>query len=437
MRRSELILAAALLVSNGAWIGYVRSTSRDAPEGGDEPPLAGTTSNARAPGTLEPAAAAPTVAHAPGVATAPAAPSSPATPSAVDLASAPPGRRAPDSTSPPQESGAGSSGAPSRPVARTPVPPLDRPASTKPSSDAATTAVAREAARVAASRVRGLAADVLQIEDPRRREEGLDAIELALRSPDGPTAMEALRSLYELRDVPYEKSRFRPAVLARLGDPDRSVRGAAAFALMNVAPEPADTERLLDVLESHPPEEAPGLIVAAWLSKNRVEGRLAALYVRALGVDDERSAVSAASELRGMWVTAEVEDAVLAVWRRTRTHSGWNHILGQITPTREPRVRVIFELLEPDTTDAPQLLDRALEARSLDPAAKPLAVELALGALRKAPNSMIRTLMLKVVRDDGTIADAAALRAYAANSMVGDAARRAALEAADAIERRR
>src|SRR5207249_4148485 len=148
-------------------------------------------------------------------------------------------------------------------------------------------------------------ADILQIEDQSRRDRGLNALEAALRSPEPAVATAALRALYGIRDVSYEKGRFRDAVLSRLDDDDAQVRGAAA----------------------------------------------------------------------------EVEDAVLVAWRRTKDSPAgglWNHILGQVTPTREPRVRVIFEILKADRTDAPQLLERALDARSLDPAAKPVAVRLAL-----------------------------------------------------------
>jgi len=351
------------------------------------------------------------------------------------------GLRAPDLAAPPRAPASDSAPSPSastRPTAGGAVRPVAAPQARAPVE--AATGTTPGAANDIAKRLQGWKEDVLQIEDAKRREEGLDAIEVALRSTDPTTAAGALRSLYDLRDVPYDKSRFRNAVLSRLDDPDARVREAATFALMQVKHEDGDVDRLLDAVEAHLAEGSRGLVVAAWLSKNRVEGRLADLFVRALGVEDARGAVDAANALCSMWVTSEVEDATLAAWRRTKDDPAgglWNHILGQISPTRDSRVRVIFEILKADRTDAPQLLGRALESQSLDPYARPLAVRLALEGLPKAPNSMIRTLLIKVVRDNGTLTDVPTLRAFAANSMVGEDVRRAAAEAADAIERRR
>lgn len=406
MRRSDVVLLGALVASNIGWAAYALTGRRD-------PAPNGVTAEAALPPAAVPEAPRPATprAHPPELA-APASARTTTSGGEGDVAS-PPARATSRPEGPPPRPRAAAG-----PTAGAPVGPVDD----------------------AARRLKGWKEDVLQIEDAKRREEGLDAIEAALRSTDPTTAAGALRSLYDLRDVPYDKQRFRHAVLSRLDDGDARVREAAAFALMQVKPEDRDVDRLLDALAAHPDGGSRGLVVAAWLSKNRVEGRLADAFVRALGVEDARAAVDAANALRGMWVTSEVEDAVLAAWRRTKDDPAgglWNHILGQITPTREPRVQAIFEILEADRTDAPQLLDRALDARSLDTAAKPLAVRLALEGLPKAPNSMIRTLFLRVVRDHGTLTDVPTLRAFAANSMVGEEVRRAATEAADAIERRR
>ncbi len=298
-------------------------------------------------------------------------------------------------------------------------------------------ATSPDAKRAASAQVDGWKGDVLQIADPGRREAGLVAFEGAIRTGDAALASAALRSLYALRDAAYDKSRLREAVRSRLDDGDPDVRSAAAYALMNVVPDDSDAERFLHAAEAHPDEAGP-LIVGAWLAKGRVEGRLAALYVRRLGSADVNVAMNAANDLRGMWVTAEVEDAVLAAWRSARGQwSGPWHILGQIQPTREPRVRMIFEVLKEDRSDAPQLLDRALEERNLEPAAKPVAASLAAESLATAPNAMIRRLCLKVLRQVGTSEQETALRAYAANTMVAEDLRRAAEEVADVVARRR
>jgi len=417
MKTSEIVLLSALVATNAAWAAYAFTRGGGA---APAPDTADGSAAREAPRPSDPRARAEVGARAP------------------ELAAPPTARR-------PADTGAAATAEAATPPSRPVAAPLPAAAASPPSRapvavPPATGAIAASANDVA-KRLQGWKEDVLQIEDARRREEGLDAIEVALRSTDATTAAGALRSLYDLRDVPYDKQRFRNAVLSRLDDPDARVREAATFALMQVKHEDGDVDRLLDAVEARLAEGSRGLVVAAWLSKNRVEGRLADLFVRALGVEDARAVANTANLLRGMWVTAEVEDAVLAAWRRTKDDrgegDGWNYILGQISPTREPRVRAIFELLRVDHTDTPQLLNRALEAQNLDPAAKPLAVTLALEGLPKAPNSMIRAVLIKVVRDNGTLTDVPALRAFAANSMVGEDVRRAATEAADTIERRR
>ncbi len=284
--------------------------------------------------------------------------------------------------------------------------------------------------------VAGWTRDVLQIEDPSRREAGLVAIGRAIADRDSALAAAALRALYGLRDATYDKHRFREAVRARLDDADGGVRAAAAYALLQVEPDASDVDRVLDAAEANPGDTSQ-LIVAAWLSERRVEGRLADLYVKALGAADERTGKDISNQLRGMWVTEEVEDAVLAVFAKRTSDRLWWHILGQIKPTRAARVRVFFEVLAEDRNDPPQLLGRALQAGNLEPEAGALAADLAAAALPKAPNVLTRRLMLQILREQGTAEHAAALQAYADNEMVAEALRReAAAVAAVAAGRR-
>lgn len=288
----------------------------------------------------------------------------------------------------------------------------------------------------AKQQVAGWTRDVLQIEDPSRRESGLVAIGRAIADRDPALAAAALRSLYGLRDATYDKHRFREAVRARLDDADGGVRAAAAYALLQVEPDASDVDRVLDAAEANPGDTSQ-LIVAAWLSERRVEGRLADLYVKALGAADERTGKDISNQLRGMWVTEEVEDAVLAVFAKRTSDRLWWHILGQIKPTRAARVRVFFDVLAEDRNDPPQLLGRALQAGNLEPEAAALAADLAAAALPKAPNVLTRRLMLQILREQGTAEHAAALQAYADNEMVAEALRReAAAVAAVAAGRR-
>jgi hypothetical protein len=139
-------------------------------------------------------------------------------------------------------------------------------------------------------------------------------------------------------------------------------------------------------------------------------------------------------------VAPEVEQAVVDAWRRRPAPSGdglWLHILGQIRPTREPRVRLIFEILRQDRSDAPQLLSRALEARNLDASAVGVAATLAAESLRSAPNQFARRLCLDVLRTNGTREQLGLVRDFADNPMVAEELRREARTVADTIAGRR
>jgi hypothetical protein len=294
-----------------------------------------------------------------------------------------------------------------------------------------------EETRRAAEQVKQWRADVLQIEDPARREAALRAFEDAMRSRDEVLATAALRTIHSLRDAAYDKSRFRDAVRSRLEDESDNVRRAAVFAMTGVDPEPSDADRVVRVAEAYP-EDTGTLIVGAWLSNSRIEGPLADLYVKALQTEDAREAKNIANQLRGMWVTAEVEQAAIDAYRRTAARSPglWFHILGQFRPTRESRVRLIFDILKEADYDAPQLLNRALEEDNLDPSAVPLAADLALELLPSAPNVLTRRLCLHVLDQSGTSAHADGLRAFAENPMVDEKLREQAAEVLGRLERR-
>jgi hypothetical protein len=297
----------------------------------------------------------------------------------------------------------------------------------------------QEKAENAQVQVNGWKGDIAQVTDPERRERGLAALESGIRSKDPFLASASMRGLHVLRDIAYDATRFGPAVRSRIDDADARVRGSAIGALALVGPTPQDLDRVLDVLEAHP--EDP-LIQAAFAAGRRVEGRLAQLYVRALRTRAEsgkaRDVANVANDLRNMWVSEELEQALLDAWEKNDSEPrAWWPILGQVRPTRERRVRVIFGILEKDDTQAPQFLDRALEPQNLEgEAVRRLVADHAVRQLPTAPNAMIRRLMLRVLRGTGTREHADAVRAYADNEMVDLETRQQAGAVADELERR-
>jgi parallel beta-helix repeat protein len=286
-------------------------------------------------------------------------------------------------------------------------------------------------------------ADILQIADPERRERGLVDLGDALRSDDPNVARPALASLFELRDVKYDKSRFRADVLRQLASADSGVQTASAYALMQVERDPADRDRVLTIAEATPVPSGGVLHVAMMLSQNRVDGRLADLFVKALAVDDpRRGAMDTANYLRGMWVAPAVEDAVVAAWRRHPTMGGpretglWPYIFGQMLPgPRESRVRAIFELIASGDDSARQLTERAI-TKPVDESARALAAQLAADGIATAPTAALRRTYLDVIKANGGREQVATLRALADNAMVGDDLRALAAKIADELERR-
>lgn len=299
-------------------------------------------------------------------------------------------------------------------------------------------------ARVSVEAVNRAKADILQIEDPARREQGLLTLAQGMRSADAHVANAALLSLAGIRDVSYDKRRFRADVLHRLTDANATVRNAAAFALLQVERAPDDLDRLLTAAEQDAVPPSGLLFSALNLNERRAEGRLASLWVKALSAaNSPRAAADTANYLRGMWLAPEVEDAVVDAWRRHPPLPGdgiglWAHILGQLQPApRESRVRAIFELMASSDAESARQLTSRVMTNSVDETARKIAADLAIASLSKASDSSMRRTLLDIVAANGSREHAPALRAFSGNSMVREDLRNAGRAVADVLDRGR
>jgi len=294
--------------------------------------------------------------------------------------------------------------------------------------------------RAALDAVARAKADILQIEDAARRERGLVDLCESMRSTDPQVAAAAFFTLSQIRDVTYDKHRFRPQVLEQIENKNEAIRRAALYAFLQVAREPGDVDRVLTVGETAPLADGGHLGVAMWMSGNRVEGRLESLFVKALSTDETpRSAMDVANYLRGTWTSPATEEAVVAAWRRHPTDGNgsrlWPYIFGQMQPAaRESRVRAIFEMIASGDDSAQQLTERAI-TKPVDDSARALAAQLASAGLATAPTAALRRTYLDCLRANGARGDVPALRAFAANQLVGEDLRKLAGEIADALER--
>ncbi len=283
-------------------------------------------------------------------------------------------------------------------------------------------------------------AQILQVRDAGLRKHGLVALEDAIWNGTPELKAAALRSLHAIRALPFDKTSLRHAVRGHLSDPDPRTAAAARGAVLAVEPEPQDRERLLELARAAPHDRSL-LTPLTWLFGRRVEGPLADLYVQALATSEPAAAREIADSLRGAWVSAEVEAAVLAAWRRvgpTERERGWFHILGQVEPTRSERVQVLFEALQGRGNGAsPDLLRHAFLPRVLDPGAAESAARLALECLSNASDPHVAETCVQILAWHGTAEQAIALGRYAANELVAPALRARAETVARALAGRR
>jgi hypothetical protein len=196
---------------------------------------------------------------------------------------------------------------------------------------------------------------------------------------------------------------------------------------------------VLAIAEAASPPSSTLLRAALNLANRRVEGRLEALFIRAVGADDARAAQDAANLLRGAWVAPDVEDAVVAAAQR-HTAGGatglWFHVLGQMRPTRAARAELVLRWMLASDEKGIDTLGNALDKWRLDASARPVVARVAAENLAKAPSASLRDYLLGVLDGHGTREQAPAVRALADNELLPDGARRRARELAEDLERR-
>lgn len=287
--------------------------------------------------------------------------------------------------------------------------------------------------------VRTWRSDVLQQHDLPRRDAGLAGMRAAILSQDTALVAAALDSLGHFRHSAFPWAELRGAIRARLADPDRTLRRAAARALPVAAPEASDVDALLDVLQSHP-NDLWALGAAVTIAR-RVEGRLADAWLAALERTPPKESIGLVRLLGPAWVSQEVEAAAVRACRGAGGGWDWYQCLGTFVPTREVRVRWVFEELRRQGQQAHPLntgpILKALDRHKVDPPAARLAVRLALEMLDEPPDADAVSACLEVIRHCGTAEDAPAVRAYAENAMVAGGTRKVAQSLASQLERRR
>jgi len=189
MGRSGATLLALLVLTNAAWLVWAlgRSSARDAPPDGVDRPTAS-------------------------------------------------GRATEPPPAPPPPRAGGSALPPPRAVAPPPA---------APSSSAEEPSTALTLDRASAAMVQAWAADALQIADAALRAQALDRIEAALRSTDPAMVLAGTSALMKIWEVPYDRERFRPLLMALLDSRDAEVRARAVWSLWSFPITPDQVERVM------------------------------------------------------------------------------------------------------------------------------------------------------------------------------------------------
>jgi hypothetical protein len=320
------------------------------------------------------------------------------------------------------------------------TPPPSRPADPKPVDPEAARRIAEN--QRARKQVDAWLDDARQPRDPARRETALVALESAIRSSDTVLALAAVDSLPRLRHC-TDLLRFQDALYARLQDGSRISFLHVTRALRDVGRGSTVEENLLAIVEAHPDDTA--LLVQAMKDgeylarKRRVEGRLAAHFVRVLARIRGPELLSVAYTLRDLWVVAEVEAAVIDAWKRSPDPDDgrWGETLAEMEPTREPRIRLILDLSPEAHPELRRRLEGALRTRQVDAESRGGAARLAAAHLASGGADEIQGRCVELLAEFGAIEHVPVLRAFAADLPANSNLRRDTEVAIQRIEGRR
>jgi hypothetical protein len=161
------------------------------------------------------------------------------------------------------------------------------------------------------------ASAVTQVQDLRRRDEGVAAIRVALTSADGADRLAALWALPMTHSVAYDKESLRPLVVPLLDAERPEERVAALDALWTVKTDPSDLDRVLALGDDPAPEVRERLVrMLSVIGRGEFRPDAEALAQRLLGDPNPRVARQALHGLGAARLTPALEARVLEIARR-------------------------------------------------------------------------------------------------------------------------
>ncbi len=270
----------------------------------------------------------------------------------------------------------------------------------------------------------GWVQDALQTADPGLRAAALNSLEAALRSGDPTMVAAALAAFARLRELDFDKARFRGYVLDALRSEDAAVRARALTALGVTGTLPGDLELVLGFVADDSPEVRSGLTHQLMrLSDNRLEGAAADAVLRLLGDADEDVR---RMTLNGLWGARPderiVERLIAMTADRERRHDAIYFGLSTFQQKSSAVVAALVSALTDPNFEVAGRADWGL-GYGVDAADRAVVADAYLRLLETRSGAQWRERCLRRLGQYGTAAHVPGLEGYAARPGLDENAR--------------
>ena len=199
--------------------------------------------------------------------------------------------------------------------------------------------------------------DLLQIDDPKKRDAAVAAIRAAIASQDATQQTAGVQAFLAGHDAAFDHASFRNVLLPLCKESTGPLQVQAFYALFNSKREPADQKLILDALAT--PSEAmqmSGSHLLLLFHDGHLEGPAAAIVLSLLG--DERVRRQALSGMWGAVAAPELQARLLELAGQPQTrHEAIYFGLSTLANKQRDVIEFLIGVLQqPDTEDAQRAL---------------------------------------------------------------------------------
>lgn len=276
--------------------------------------------------------------------------------------------------------------------------------------------------------------DLMQIQDPAKRDAAVAELRAALRSDDAVRRHAALIAFVQTRESNYERGSFRELVLPLCSSETGAAQVRAFYALASAGKRAGDERLLLEALgEPSAPLRASGTQLLMLYFDQRLEGEAGEAALKLLDGQGESWAREVLPGLWGATASPALQQRLLELAAKPDTH---HDAIYFGLSTLQNKSRAVVELL----LDACAGSDHEDAWRSMwglgqgvETSEQPLVAERMLRLYEARNDARTRSKCIELVGRYGTSEQLPALRELAANEMLSDGQRAEAQRAIDAI----